>query len=523
VKVAAIDIGSNSIHMVIADITPDHAFTVIDREKDMVKLGAGCFAGGRLSEQAFAAGLRSLRKMRKLCERHRVDDLVATATSAVREAANGGEFLAEVERQTGIPVELIPGDEEARLIYLAVRSAIDLSARKALIIDIGGGSVEAIVGGARDLAFAGSMKLGVQRLRDRVVEAGDPLDKAARKKLEQSIRNEAEPVLRQARDLGFDVVVGTSGTIQALGLLALRKSGKSFEETANNVPVAASDIAAVNADLADLDTKGRAAHPGVDPQRADTIHLGGILVETLLDLAGAKEIILCNRALREGLILDYLERNIERVHRREKVPDIRRRSILELLARTQPEERMRRHHQHVARLALALFDQLRPLHRLGPPARQLLEYAALVHDAGTQIAFERHERHSFYLIRNADLRGFTPAEIEAIALLARYHRGPSPKRRHLVYGALPKEERRTIKRLAAILRVADGLDRSHFQTVRGVKVEVRRGKVTIGVEASEDAELEIFTAQRKGRLFEIVFDRRLEISHLFSRRNVTMA
>jgi exopolyphosphatase/guanosine-5'-triphosphate,3'-diphosphate pyrophosphatase len=519
VKVAAIDIGSNSIHMLIADVVADRDFTVIDREKDMVKLGAGCFAGGRLRDEAIAAGLHSLRKMKKLCERHRADEIVATATSAVREAANGGSFLDEIERQTGIHVDVVNGEEEGRVIYLAVRSAIDLSRKRALILDIGGGSVEAIVGGARDLASARVMKLGVQRLRDRMLAAGatDPLSRKDRKRLEDMVRDEAEPVLKRARDMGYEQVVGTSGTILALGAAVLARRGGVAFESPNNVPVRRADLAPLVRELAELDAAGRAKAAGIDPRRADTIHLGGILLEGLLDLAKADEIVLCNRALREGLIIDYIERNTARVERRVRVPDLRRRSLLELLARSGADERVTRHHHHVARLALSLFDQTPELHGLGLGERRLLEHAALVHDVGGQIAFERHERHSYYLIRNADLRGFTQQEIDLIALIARYHRGPAPRRRQREYGALRKRERRVVKRLAALLRVADGLDRSHFQVVRGVRVQVGDEKVRIGVEAVEDAELEVFTAARKGAFFERVFRRALDVAILPAR------
>lgn len=518
-KVAAIDIGSNSIHMVIAEMGAGSAFTVIDREKDMVKLGAGCFAGGRLSEAATAAGLHALRKMKKLCERHRVDEIVATATSAVREAANGGEFLDEVERQTGIRVVVINGEEEGRIIHLAVKSAIDLSKRRALILDIGGGSVEAIIGGASDFVFARVMKLGVQRLRDKMLQAGatDPLSKKDRKRLEDLVKDEAEPVLKRAREMGFDQVVGTSGTILAVGAAVLaRRGGKPFESP-NNVVIKAADVAVLAKELGELDAAGRARVPGIDPQRVDSIHLGAILLEELLKLAKADELVLCNRALREGLIIDFLERNSARVVRRGRVPDLGRRSLLELLARSGADERVERHHHHVARLSLSIFDQTTSLHRLGLPERRLLECAALVHDVGGQIAFERHERHSYYLIKNADLKGFTQEEIDVIALTARYHRGASPKKRHKELAALPKRDRGVVKRLAAILRVADGLDRSHFQVVRGVGAVVGAKRVRLRVEAIEDAELEVFTAARKGRLFERVFDRTIDVAVLQGR------
>jgi exopolyphosphatase/guanosine-5'-triphosphate,3'-diphosphate pyrophosphatase len=512
-KIAALDIGSNSIHMIIAEArVADRSFQVIDREKDMVKLGGGCFEANRLTDAAAAAGLRSLRKCAKLIERHGCEEIIATATSAVREAANGGEFLHEVARETGIHVRVVSGEEEARLIYLAVRSAVDLAARRALILDVGGGSVEAIVGDARGLLFAQVMKLGVLRLRDRFGKS-DPLSRRDRKKLEEHCREVAAPVIERARGLGFDIVAGTSGTIQALAGAARNLGGRPLPEQVTNETLSLKELDSLVDRIAAASKSERAEMPGFDQQRADSIHMGGILLGELMRLSGAREIVLCGRALREGLVIDFLERTSARVGDAGVAPDIRRRSLHELVKRCETSGRLYPHGRHVSRLALSIFDQLGALHGLGPVERQLLEFASLVHDVGEQISFERHERHTHYLVRNADLRGFTREEVELVALIARYHRGGAPKRRHPEFGRLNKRTRRAVRRLAAILRLADGLDRSHFQIVRGVGVSARDGdgRVRIVVETSEDAELEVFTARRKGRLFERVFKRKLEI------------
>ncbi len=512
-KLAAIDIGSNSIHMIVADATEqDGAFQVIDREKDMVKLGAGCFRAGRLAPEATAAALQSLRKCAKLIERHGCEEVVATATSAVREAKNGGEFLDEVARQTGIRVRVISGEEEARLIWLAVRSAIDLAARRALIVDIGGGSVEAIVGDARDMLFARTLKLGVLRLRD-LFGAG-ALGRRERRKIAEHARKVAGAALEAARAADPELAVGTSGTALALAALARARAGKPLPEQVTNERVPAALLADTAEWLAAMPPGQRAQVPGLDPHRADTIHLGGIVLAELLRLARARELVLCGRALREGLILDALERSRARVGDVTAILDLRRRSLLELMRRCETSGRLVPHGRHVAALALSIFDQLAPLHGLGPVERQILEFAALVHDVGEHIAFERHERHTEYLVRNADLRGFAPEEVKLVALVARYHRGVSPKRRHPEFGALPRWWRRAVRRLAAILRIADGLDRSHFQVVRAVAASVERRRVVLSVDAAEDAELELFTAKRKGRLFERVFGRALEVRAL---------
>jgi exopolyphosphatase/guanosine-5'-triphosphate,3'-diphosphate pyrophosphatase len=515
-KLAALDIGSNSIHMIVADAAAqDRAFQVIDREKDMVKLGGGCFQGGRLTETAMSAALKSLRKCAKLIERHGCEEVVATATSAVREAKNGGDFLDAVERETGIRVSVISGEEEARLIWLAVRSAVDLAARRALIVDIGGGSVEAIVGDAKGILLARALKLGVLRVRDEFGGRG-ALSKRDRRRLAERVEKLAGPTIEEARAADCKLCVGTSGTILQLAALARARSGNPLPEQVSNERVALAAIEDIVDWLCGMSEDERARVPGLDPHRADTIHLGGVVLVEILRLAKARDLVLCARALREGLILDYLERSSARVRDATTILDIRRRSLFELVRRCETSGRLFPHARHVARLALALFDQLGPLHELGPVERQLLEFGALVHDVGEHIAFERHERHSQYLVENADLRGFSRNEVALLGLIARYHRGGAPKRRHPGFGDLPKWQRRALKRLVAILRVADGLDRSHFQVVRSVAASIEERQVVLAVEARDDAELEIFTAKRKGRLFERVFGRTLELRALGS-------
>ncbi|MGH7293728.1 MAG: Ppx/GppA family phosphatase, partial [Polyangiaceae bacterium] len=307
-KLAALDLGSNSIHMVIADASPaGETFQVIDREKDMVKLGAGCFEGGRLTEDALAAGMRSLRKCAKLIERHGCEEVLAAATSAIREAKNGGKFLRDVTRQTGIAVRVISGEEEARLIYLAVRSVIDLAARRALILDIGGGSVEVIVGDAQSLLSSRVLKLGVLRLRDRFARRSGPLERRERKRLEDHIGEIAAPALKKVKQAEFDLAIGTSGTILALAAGARALAGKPVQDALSltNERLARADLERLVDWLCAQPESERGKLAGVDPSRADTIHVGGVLLLELMKGAGLREIVLCSRALREGLILDY--------------------------------------------------------------------------------------------------------------------------------------------------------------------------------------------------------------------------
>ncbi len=506
-KLAAIDIGSNSLHMIIVRATSDHSFEIVDREKDMVKLGAGAFRSGRLDDGAIRAGLATLARYRKLAERFGVDEVIAVATSAVREALNGGDFLDAVKRETGIVANVVSGDEEARLIYLAVRHAIDLTDRRALIVDVGGGSVEVTVGGARELRLSQHLKLGVQRLRD-LFGREDPLPAKARKALEAFVRERAEPVLARARDVGFQLAVGTSGSILGLGAAAWLRRGREPWISPNGQVVRAEEVRDLAERLAGLDAAARARLPGVDAQRADTIHLAGLLVATLLEIARAESLTLCECALREGVVLDYLARQADRLRAEEEVPDIRRRSALDLARRS---GQAGPHAERVAELALSIFDQTGKIHGLGLPERRLLEDAALIHDVGKHLGFERHEHHGYYMIRNADLRGFTDEEVELMALITRYHRKAMPKRRHREFGSLPRRGRRLVRLLAGILRIAEGLDRSQFQVVRAVRCAVAPDRLEVRAIVDGDAELELWAARRKSALLARALGRDVEI------------
>jgi exopolyphosphatase / guanosine-5'-triphosphate,3'-diphosphate pyrophosphatase len=239
--------------------------------------------------------------------------------------------------------------------------------------------------------------------------------------------------------------------------------------------------------------------PGLDPRRADLVVAGSVLLDTILRRLGAEEIMLCDLALREGLVLDYIRRNRRQIAHVDQIPDVRRRSTIELAERCNYHAD---HAQQVARLALALFDQTRATHGLTDRERDWLEFAALMHDLGTQISFARHHRHSYYLIKNGDLRGFQPDEIEVLALVARYHRRGTPNKSHEEYARLPGGLRRTVRTLASILRVAESLDRSHAQVISGLELRNGGPGVRLYLQAGADAELELWAAQRHIAPFE---------------------
>jgi exopolyphosphatase/guanosine-5'-triphosphate,3'-diphosphate pyrophosphatase len=504
-RIAAIDIGTNSIHMIVVQVRQDLSFEVIDREKDMVRLGAGGLDGRSLTSRAITAALQTLSKFRRIAEANRVDEVVAAATSAVREADNGGDFIAQVASTTGIPVRVISGTEEARLIHIAACYGVDTAGSPAVVIDVGGGSVEVSLGTAQSVSQGRSFKLGVIRLTERFVKS-DPISKRDEARLTKYINKEIGPYLDLLARRRFDRIIGTSGTILSLGSLALSEASGAKPEDLRSRRVSAKALSKLRRRLTDLDLDARLRLPGLDPRRADIAVAGSILLDTVLRRLGAGEITLSDMALREGLVLDYIQRNSGHIRKIDRYPDVRRRSVIELAERCGYAAE---HARHVAQLSLTIFDQTRGVHGLGDAEREWLEYAALLHDIGMHISYERHHRHSQYLIRNGGLRGFEPAEVDAIALIARYHRQTAPKKTHDEYGALKSSSRKAVRALSAMIRLAEGLDRSHSQAIAGLDFVPRGDHFLVRLRADGDAELELWAAHRQAAPLERVLGRPL--------------
>ena len=502
-RLAAIDIGTNSIHMIVVRVREDLSFEVVDREKSMVRLGAGGLDGKALTTEATTAALRALTTFKRIADSHKVDTILAAATSATREAPNGGEFLARIESQTGIRPRVIAGPEEARLIHMAATYGVNVGASRAVVIDIGGGSVELTLGDAASLRLARSVKLGVIRLTQGYVKS-DPLSGRDERRLAKHVRQNVDGICKQMVSAGFERVIGTSGTILSLGTVATAMARGTVPTELRNLRVPAKHIRRLRRHVVETGEKERLALPGLDPRRADLTVAGAVLLDTILQRLGADDFTLCDLALREGLVLDYIRRHQKEIVHIEQIPDVRRRSVLELAERC---NYYADHARHIVALSLAIFDQTRAIHGLTDREREWLEYAALMHDIGSHISFGRHHRHSYYLITNGDLRGFQPEEIEIMALVARYHRRSTPKAEHEEYSRLSSGRRRTVRTLSAIVRVAENLDRSHSQVISGLTVRTRKTDVKLELTASGDAELEMWATARHVAPFEDVVGR----------------
>jgi exopolyphosphatase / guanosine-5'-triphosphate,3'-diphosphate pyrophosphatase len=506
-RVAAVDIGSNSIHMVVAQVESDGRFRVLDRAKEMVRLASGCLNSGKLPAATMQAGLRTLAAFRTLAERHGVTRFKAVATSAVREAVNGGDFIRQIEEQVGLRVKVIPGREEARLIHLGVQHAVDLRGDTSLIVDVGGGSVEMVlVEDERPVALE-SLQLGVVRLGEKFL-ASDPPTTAELEALENHLAEQLDPVLAHFADRSVRRVVATSGTLLNLIAIAGHLRGDPPDGHLNHFEVTAEEIRQVRRLLSRADREGRLRVKGLDAKRVDFILAGAYLADYVMRALDVKQMIACTWALREGLLLDFIARHRKGIEETERFTDARRRSVARLARHLGHVDA---HGHQVARLALRLFDQLQNELKLEPAARDWLEFAAILHDVGHHIGHKNHERHSYYLITNGELLGFGRDELEIIGQTARYHRKGGPKDSADECRPLSRSQRRLVRALSAILRVADGLDRTHYGIVRDVTVTARGERLTLQLRTAGDpAELEVWEARRRAGLLQDLMGRDID-------------
>ena len=489
---AVVDLGSNAARLQIAQVARDGRMHVLAEDRAAVRLGEQVFRTGRLSSQSIARTAVALDRFAKLAQRAGAADIRAVATSAVREASNRAQLLRTVKGHAGIRIEVISGAEEARLVTLGVLHGEPASER-ALIIDIGGGSTEIIAARGEEPESSWSLQLGSVRLAEFFVQH-DPLTRKEAVLIEEAVDDELgqiDPLL-----IGkFKRGVGAAGTTGAVAQLARRLHGR---QPADSLPVTYDEVKHVLEVLRGTTARER-KKLGVDDQRVDIIYAGAAIVEGLMRKLRLDELVITARGLRDGLMLDLI--------RREVLPPRRGResSVVDGLRAFGRRCGYREPHaEQVAQLSLSLFDQTREIHRLGEEERTLLHAAAMLHDVGAFVSYNRHHKHSYYLLYHADLPGFTDRERELVATIARYHRRSTPKDRHEEFARLTPEERIVVRRLAALLRVADGLDRGHRRHVRSIKVARRGPALHIDVLAEEGSELEVWSAQQKADLLEEV-------------------
>ncbi len=501
-RIAAIDVGTNSVHMIVAE-KQGRGFRVVDKEKEMVQLGRGSLGGHPLADDAIDRAVAALKRMVAIARSLKVNQVDAVATSAVREAPNAPVFLQRVRDEVGIEVSVVSGEDEADLIFRAVRAAVDFDGGTALCIDIGGGSVELVIGTRTEVFFTASLPLGVLWLSQQFFATDPPTDESLAR-CRRFIRKRLKKILPTLRSIAFDFVIGTSGTIVTLAHLST--PGEVEEVSAGLRWLEAPRLEGLIDTMSRLSARERSAQLGIESRRAETILAGALLLDEILRLLRVEWIRACSAALREGIVIRALE------GRQQTDPgdvDVRRDAVLALAERSESDDA---HGSHVARLAIEIFNQTRELHGLGDPHREILEYAALLHEIGLHVSYQRHHKHSYYIIRHAGLEGFTEDQIAVLANVARYHRKAPPSREHPNYRELTRTQRDVVKKLAAILRLAEGLDRGRRQVVRGVAVRTDRRHVLLSLQTRIRPTVELDDARKGARYFARLFDRKVELT-----------
>ncbi len=503
--VGFIDIGTNSVRLLVVRVNPNRSYTVLSQEKEVVRLGEGEFRDQMLTPEAIYRGVMVVKKFAELSRAYGAEEVIAVATSAAREAKNQLDLLNRLREEARIDVSVISGKEEARLIYLGVASGLHIRGRKALFIDIGGGSTEIIIGDQENYGYLDSLKLGAIRLTNLFLPEGakTPVSVVAYNKMRKYVRNAVIRTTHRVKEEKLSFAVASSGTAINLAEIANRINGNT---DSRNMTLRRPQLKRIMTMLCSLPLEERRKVPGMNPERADIIIGGGAILETLMDEFGLEEVAISERGLRDGLLAEYLAQGDDQEY---KQMSVRERSVMQLGRSCNLDEM---HAQRVRGLALSLFDSgfRQGLHNFGDWERELLGYAAFLHDIGDFISFNNHHLHSHYIIRNAELLGFDQREIAIMADLARFHRKKIPRKKDPDLEDLDEHSQKVVILLSVLLRLAESLDRSHTGLVSQAEfVAVEKASVVIAIHSDEDVQLEVWGVESDGKAFEKAFGRSL--------------
>ncbi|HEV3415742.1 MAG TPA: Ppx/GppA phosphatase family protein, partial [Pirellulales bacterium] len=502
-RLAAIDIGSNSVRLMVAEPMRGGNYRILDEEREATRLGRTLSSTGRLDPQAMALSLAALRRFKQITDGFQVAELRTIATCAVREATNGPEFCRRAKEELGIDIDVISAEKEARLAFFSVQRAFDLSGKNVVVADIGGGSTEIILASGNLIEATFTTPLGAVRLTE-IYGNGNDLDDPDLEKLAKAIDQQ----LRRLTKKPFfapHFLIGSGGTFTSLAEMIMASKGQVGLPT-RGYNVTHAEVSHLLDRLRKMPLKARRGVPGLSPDRADIIIAGLTIVDRIMRQFQVNLLQVHNRGVRDGLILTMIDQNLGAPSQDPHDRD----AAVERFAATSSGELA--HGRQVARLAGRIFAQLAATFGMNAGDQSLLETAARLQDVGYLINYEKHHKHSYHLILNSGLPGFQPRELELIANVARYHRGAKPKRKHDNFRQLSAEDQQRVRQLAAILRLAGGLDRSHSGQVRDVLVEREGdGRLTIEVVAPENPDVDIWSARRRGKMFAKVFKTPLSI------------
>jgi exopolyphosphatase/guanosine-5'-triphosphate,3'-diphosphate pyrophosphatase len=484
-RYAAIDIGSNSIRMEVAEKTPESPMRIVASEREVTRLGESVFRTGKISRESMDLTCQTLARMAAQYEKLDVAGVRAVATSAVRDARNQAEFIERAARAANTTVDVVSGREEARLIHLGVLSRWPLPSRRALMIDVGGGSVEIIASENGRMLDSISKPLGAVRLREMFL-VNDPPTELELHRMHEFIVEKLDGVTRRFGTAHWDLAIATSATA-CTTVCAIGGVSGSKADRVDRVRVRSAQVRKLGKKLGSLDLAGRRRIKGIGPRRAEIIVPGVSVFAHVLEAFGLASLHYSAAGVRDGIVADLAARGvgIERAQlNREQRAEVERLSVRYGIAR--------KHSRKVAELARSLFLSLQPLHQLPLEMGKVLEAAAYLHDVG-------------HVVANSDMPGFTNRERELVATLCRYHRKTLPAPRHTTSQSLNGEEAQAVLRLIPLLRLADSLDRSHTQRVQSVECKIQDGQVTMQVSPSVDIDLELWAVERAGEVFRRVY------------------
>jgi exopolyphosphatase / guanosine-5'-triphosphate,3'-diphosphate pyrophosphatase len=486
--------------MEAAEVVPGEPTRVLASEREVTRLGESVFRSGSVSEDAMRQSCDVLARMAALYRKLGVAGVRAVATSAIRDTRNPRQFVTRASEAAGTPVEIISGREEARLIHLGVDSVWPQPGKRALVIDIGGGSAEIIAAEDRGLREGYSKPLGAVRLRENFLRDDPPAERQLRQ-MEEYIEEKLESAVRRLGAGGWDRAIATSATAATV-TSAIAGTARAERDSIDRKRVSTAQVRRLYAELSRRNLAGRRKFPGIGPRRAEIIVPGVAVLLAFLREFKLSGVYYSRAGVRDGIIADLAARNVgaelSRLTRdqRAEVESMCRRYGVSL-------ESARK----VARLSSLLFTALHPLHGLPPPAGRLLEAAAYLCDVGHYISSVGHHKHSYYVVSHADMPGFTERERLLIATMCRYHRKSLPAQEHSLYQALAAEEKHILTRIIPVLRLADNLDRSHGKGVESLQCRLRDGEVALAIRSKGDIDLEEWGAERASYAFQQVYNR----------------
>ncbi len=505
-----IDIGTNSIRLMIIRLNPNHSYTVLRQEKEVVRLGENEFKKNHLQPEAMERAVLVCKKFTELARSFGAGEIIALATSAAREANNQAEFLERLKNEAKLEVKVISGKEEARLTYLGVSSGVHIGKRKAIFIDIGGGSTEIAIGDQFQHYHIDSLQLGAIRLTTMFMKDGGagPVHDETYARMKRFIKNVLLKPVKNMNNARIECAFGSSGTITNLAEIAISMHGNG--DAGERLVLGYNDLKKVISTLSMLSLDERRKVDGINPERADIIIGGAAILETIMEEFGLEEIRVSDRGMLHGMLTDYLSRH-EGFLQSQKM-SVRELSVLQLGKSCNINED---HAKVVISLALQLFDSAKRigLHDMGDREKELLKYSAFLHDIGGFVSFKGHHLHSHYIIGNTELLGFDQIEISIMANVARFHRKKLPKRKDPALALLDERSSNIVIILSMLLRLAEKLDRSHTCLVKKAEFAGKNGtKVKLEIWPEGDCELEVWGVESNMKAFEKIFKRKLDVN-----------